>query len=184
MTKNTGGKHFKKRKKNNNLNNREFITKNLDPDSDQQYAKIVQRLGGSRVLAVTEDGESRALQIRGRDYNRVYYRDGDIVLIIYDKSKKNSVGEIVLKYTTEEIERLKTIGHLNEIIFSKPEDLCKDENIEFERNNNQKDFYGMINENITKKNTLIANLDQNDLRELDGNDSDNDSDDSIDIDGL
>ena len=42
----------------------------------------------------------------------------------------------------------------------------------------------MINENITKKNTLIANLDQNDLRELDGNDSDNDSDDSIDIDGL
>merc|ERR1712146_377010 len=138
---------------------------------------------GSRVLAVTEDGESRALQIRGRDYNRVYYRDGDIVLIIYDKSKKNSVGEIVLKYTTEEIERLKTIGHLNEIIFSKPEDLCKDENIEFERTNNQKDFYGMINENITKKNTLIANLDQNDLRELDGDDSDSDSDDSIDIDG-
>ena len=44
MTKNTGGKHFKKRKRNNNLNNREFITKNLDPDSDEQYAKILQRL--------------------------------------------------------------------------------------------------------------------------------------------
>ena len=42
MTKNFGGKHFKKRKKNTNHNNREFITKNLDPDSSEQYAKILQ----------------------------------------------------------------------------------------------------------------------------------------------
>ena len=91
------------------------------------------------------------------------------------------MGEIVLKYTTEEIERLKTIGHLNEIIFSKPEDLYKDENVEFERNNVSKDFYGMMNENVTK-NTLISDLDENDIRELDGNDYDSDS--SVDIDDI
>lgn len=184
MTKNTGGKHFKKRKKNNNINNREFITKDFDPDSDQQYAKILQRLGGSRVLAVDENGNQRQLRISGKHYNKVYFNTDDIVLIIYDKSKKNSVGEIILKYTTEEIERLKIIGHLNEIIFSKPEDLCRDDNVEFEKNNNSNDYYGMMNENIAKKNTLIANLDENDLRELDGDDNDSDSDESIDIDGL
>ena len=101
--------------------------------------------------------------------------------VIYDKSKKNSVGEIILKYTTEEIERLKTIGHLNEIIFSKPEDLHKDDNVEFERNTS-KDFYATMNESLKREKNLIENLDQNDINELDGSDSD--SDDSIDIDGL
>ena len=181
MTKNFGGKHFKKRKKNTNHNNREFITKNLDPDSSEQYAKILQRLGDRRVLGIDENGNQRQLQIRGKHYNKVYFNTDDIVLIIYDKSKKNSVGEIVLKYTSEEIERLKTIGHLNEIIFSKPEDIYKDDNVEFERTNT-KDFYGMMNEYLAKKTTLIENLDQNDLRELDGDDSDSDSD--IDIDDL
>ena len=181
MTKNSGGKHFKKRKRNNNVNNREFKSKNLDPDSDEQYAKILQRLGGTRVLAIDENGNQRQLRITGKHYNKVYFNTDDIVLIIYDKSKKNSVGEIILKYTTEEIERLKTIGHLNEIIFSKPEDLHKDDNVEFERNTS-KDFYATMNENLTKKNNLIENLDEKDINELDGNDSD--SDDSIDIDGL
>ena len=180
MTKNSGGKHFKKRKRNNNVN-REFKSKNLDPDSDEQYAKILQRLGGTRVLAIDENGNERQLRITGKHYNKVYFNTDDIVLIIYDKSKKNSVGEIILKYTTEEIERLKTIGHLNEIIFSKPEDLHKDDNVEFERNTS-KDFYATMNESLKREKNLIENLDQNDINELDGSDSD--SDDSIDIDGL
>ena len=182
MGKNTkGGKQFKRQKKYNNNNNREFITKNLDPNSDEQYAKIIQRLGDHMVLGIDESGNQRKLRIRGKHYKKVYFNNEDIVLIIYDKSKKNSVGEIVLKYTAEEIERLKLIGHLNDIIFSKPEDLYKDENVEFERNNVSKDFYGMMNENVTK-NTLISDLDENDIRELDGSDYDSDS--SVDIDEI
>tara|TARA_A100001015_G_scaffold302687_1_gene391189 strand:+ start:247 stop:792 length:546 start_codon:yes stop_codon:yes gene_type:complete len=181
MTKNSfGGKHFKKKKKHNNVNNREFITKKLDPNSDEQYAKILQRLGDRMVLGIDESGNQRKLRIRGKHYKKVYFNPEDIVLINYDKSKKNSPGEIILKYTNEEIERLKTIGHLNEYIFSKPEDLCN-ENVEFERNTS-KDFYGMLNENISKNNCLIENLDKNDRLELDGDDYDSDS--SVDIDDI
>ena len=56
---------------------------------------------------------------------KVYFTGTDIFLQITTWIRNFIIHD--LKISSEEIERLKTIGHLNEIIFSKPEDIYKDD---------------------------------------------------------
>ena len=182
MVKNTRGGNKAKKTKNNscNINSRPLRLKDRTIDSDEIYCQVISLLGGAtpRVQVLCENGFEKRCVIRGKFRKKIWVRKDDILLIIYDKSKNDGTGEVVHKYNATEVNKLHSLGHLNEHIFSKPEDLKNDDNVEFEVDT-KKDYYTMINENLSKTKS-VSDLDKisntNDIYNLDDSDSDIDID--------
>lgn len=176
MVRNTrgGNKHKKAKNNNNNSDNRVLKLKDKSPESDELYAIVLSKLGGApaRIKVICENGIEKQCVIRGKFFKKIWINANDIVLINYDKSKNNNTGEVIHKYTTTEVSRLHSLGHLNEYIFKKPEEIQEDDNVEFESVNN--DFYTMHNNNSKNNSISIAELD----------DCNSDSDASVDFTNL
>ena len=180
-----GGNKAKKAKKNydDNTNSRPLRLKDKSPDSDELYANVISRLGGEppRVQVICENGIEKRCVIRGKFKKKIWINANDVLIIIYDKSKNDGTGEVVHKYNPTEISKLHSLGHLNEHIFSKPEDLKNDDNVEFDVET-KKDYYTMINDNLSKTKS-VSDLDKiNDTTDIYNLDEESDSD--IDIEDI
>ena len=105
--KNSGGKNFKKQKKESS-GGRELVFK----EDEQAYARITKALGDSRFeCECLELNVTKIAHVRGVFKNRVWMGIGDIVLVSfrdYDPSK----CDIIHKYTQDEALLLKRYGQI------------------------------------------------------------------------
>ena len=106
--KNSGGKNFKKQKKDNGLKERELIFR----EDSQSYARIIKILGDGRFeCECFEPVRNIVGVIRGSMRKKVWLGIGDIVLISlrdFDDSK----CDIIHKYTSDEAIKLRNYNEL------------------------------------------------------------------------
>lgn len=107
--KNTGGKNFKRQKKQSNFKEgRELIYR----EDEQAYARIIKSFGDSRFECECFDSEKTKIGlVRGAFKKRVWMKLGDIVLVSlrnFDPSK----CDIIHKYTPDEAQILKQFGEI------------------------------------------------------------------------
>jgi translation initiation factor 1A len=68
-------------------------------------------LGNGRLEAFCFDGKKRLCHIRGKMRKKVWVNGGDIVLCGL-REFQDDKADVILKYTSEEARRLKTMGEL------------------------------------------------------------------------
>mmetsp|Transcript_26220 Transcript_26220/g.30318 ORF Transcript_26220/g.30318 Transcript_26220/m.30318 type:complete len:161 (-) Transcript_26220:73-555(-) len=120
------GKGGKTRKKTKNMNDAMRRPLTLKEDG-QEYALVSKMLGSSRVECMCADLKKRICLIRGTMKNRVWIKQGDLVLISIRDFEADK-GDIILKYTIDEYKDLKKKGEIPETL--KVEETGKDESDE------------------------------------------------------
>lgn len=109
MTKNTGGKAFRKGKSHQGGSfRREIIFK----EYGQEYALITKMLGNGHCECKCYDDVVRLGNIRGKMRKRVWLSVGDIVLCGLRDYQDEKV-DIIHKYTADEVLNLKSMGEIS-----------------------------------------------------------------------
>ncbi len=85
------------------------------PRGRQCFGIIEQRLGGSRMRVRCLDGKTRICRIPGRLRRTLWVRERDIVIIEPWELGGDKKGDIVYKYTKNQIQFLKKKGYLKKI---------------------------------------------------------------------
>lgn len=120
MPNRTGGKNYKKSKQTGSIT-KPFI----DRQEDQLYARILRNLGGRNMLVYCNDNKIRLCHICGAMKKFVWLNTGDLVLISlrgFEKkleagSKEYEKGDIIAKYDTDHLGKLKKIPDVNPKLF-------------------------------------------------------------------
>jgi translation initiation factor 1A len=105
-----GGKKRKMGKK-NFTDDRELNFK----EEMQEYAQVLRLLGDSRLEVQCMDGEKRVGHIRGKMRKKVWIAMGDLVLVAL-REYENDKCDIILRYTEDEVRKLKTLKEIPESI--------------------------------------------------------------------
>ena len=80
----------------------------------EQFAIVLQLMGGDQVKALCEDGEERQIRIPGKLKKRVWLRENDIIIIkLWDFQL--SKGDVVWRYLGNQVEWLKRKGLLKKL---------------------------------------------------------------------
>lgn len=82
------------------------------PRNNQCFGIIEQRLGGSRMKVKCLDGKMRICRIPGRLKRTLWVREGDVGIIEPWELGGEEKGDIVYKYTKNQVQFLKRKGHL------------------------------------------------------------------------
>jgi translation initiation factor 1A len=81
------------------------------PNDKEVIGIIAQRCGGSRMLVSCMDGKTRNCRVPGRKRRGLWLREGDAIIIEpweFDDDK----GDVLFKYTPNQVEKLKQMGRL------------------------------------------------------------------------
>lgn len=121
MPNTTGGKNYKKSKHSSGS----FAPAFIDRQPDQLYARIVKVLGNRNLLAYCNDNKTRICHIRGSMRKKVWITIGDLVLIsirefekdLSQSGKDYERADIVAKYDSEHLSKLKKIPDINQKLF-------------------------------------------------------------------
>lgn len=116
----TGGKNYKKSKQTGSI-----VKPFLEKGADQLYARILRNLGGRNMLVYCNDNKVRLCHICGAMKKFNWLNVGDLVLVsLRDFEKKPEVGskeyekgDILAKYDSEHISRLKKMPDINPKLF-------------------------------------------------------------------
>lgn len=82
------------------------------PEEQELIGRVVKLLGSDHVLVRCVDGNERVCRIRGRMKHRMWVRDGDIVLVAPWEFKRDERGDILRRYTIDQVDWLKGNGYL------------------------------------------------------------------------
>ena len=94
--------------------NREPTRRNLElKDDGQEYAQVQMMLGNGRCRVYCFDGVERLAHIRGALRHKVWIRLSDFVLVGLRDYQQDKC-DIILRYSTEEVRTLKSMGELPE----------------------------------------------------------------------
>jgi translation initiation factor 1A len=107
MKNDRGGKHQKK-KKNINIYNRSLTTKH----ADQEYGRVLKKLGNCRFEVMCDNGQTYLAHIRGKMKRREWVEVDDIVLISLRDFQNNKV-DIILKYNHDEAMELQSMNEFD-----------------------------------------------------------------------
>ena len=77
---------------------------------------IEQMLGASRVRVRCLDGKTRLGRIPGRLKNRIWVREGDVVIVKPWEVQGDQKCDIIWRYTKTQVEWLKRKGYLDELL--------------------------------------------------------------------
>lgn len=106
---------MRKKKKRKKKRKREEEEKELLlPDENTMLGVITQFLGYDRAKVLCADGQERLCRIPGKLKKRMWMRLGDIVLVA-PWEFKNERGDIIYRYTTSEVQKLKKMDLLKEL---------------------------------------------------------------------
>jgi translation initiation factor 1A len=107
-----GGKKNKKKKTggNNDGYERELIFKDAE---GQEYGQILRLLGNCRMECNCFDGVTRLVHIRGKIRKKDWIIVGDVVLLSL-RDFEDSKADVLMKYNTKEVRRLKNLGEIPE----------------------------------------------------------------------
>lgn len=115
-----GGKNKKKGKKFGE------VTRELEfKEEGQEYGQAIRLLGDCRLEILCSDGEKRAGHIKGSLRRRIFINMGDIVLVSLRDFEKEKC-DIILKYTEDEVRKLKKAGEIPET-FKLPDEEKKED---------------------------------------------------------
>lgn len=81
------------------------------PHGREVIGIIAQRCGASRMLVSCMDGKTRNCRVPGRNRRGLWLREGDAIIIEpweFDDDK----GDVLFKYTPNQVEKLKQMGKL------------------------------------------------------------------------
>lgn len=108
-------KHKKsgKKKPSSGQSRRELVAK----EHGQEYARVIKLLGNCRMTAMCDDGLERLCIIRGKMRNREWIRPDDIILIGL-RDFQDGKGDVIHKYTSDEVRTLKKLGQITEAILN------------------------------------------------------------------
>jgi len=84
------------------------------PSEGEVIGIIIQFLGFDRAKVKCADGYIRTCRIPGRYRKRLWMREGDIVLVVPWDFQFETRGDIVWRYTRDEVERLRAMGLIPE----------------------------------------------------------------------
>lgn len=120
MPNRTGGKNYKKSKQTGSI-----VKPFIDRQSDQMYARIIRNLGGRNMLVYCNDNKVRLCHICGAMKKFTWLNVGDLVLISlrgFEKkpesgSNEYEKGDIVAKYDSEHLGKLKKQPDINQKLF-------------------------------------------------------------------
>jgi initiation factor 1A len=90
-----------------------------DKSEGQQYAQVINRLGGNRLNLQNELGLEIQGVIPGRFRKKVWFCSGDTIIVQTREFNENEY-DIIYRYSEDEVKILKKSGHLN--CFSKSTD--------------------------------------------------------------
>lgn len=108
MTKNSGGKAFRKGKSNHGGAFRREI---LFKEYGQEYALVTKMLGSGHCECKCYDDVVRLGNIRGKMRRRVWIAVGDVVLCGLREYQDEKV-DIIHKYTPDEVHNLRSMGEI------------------------------------------------------------------------
>mmetsp|Transcript_19318 Transcript_19318/g.21894 ORF Transcript_19318/g.21894 Transcript_19318/m.21894 type:complete len:162 (+) Transcript_19318:249-734(+) len=108
-SKGSGGKKFKRSKKQSEGTKRELVFKT----EDQEYAQVLKMLGNGRLEAFCFDGTKRMSLIRGKMRKKVWINQGDIILVSL-RDYQDDKADVIYKYTPDECRQLKSLGEIPE----------------------------------------------------------------------
>jgi len=81
------------------------------PQGREVIGIITQRCGGSRMMVSCMDGKTRNCRVPGRKRRGLWLREGDAIIIEpweFDDDK----GDVLFKYTPNQVRKLKDMGKL------------------------------------------------------------------------
>ena len=85
------------------------------PKGREVMGIIDKKLGGSRTRIRGVDGKDRVCRVPGRLKNRLWLREGDIVIVEPWEFGGDEKGDIVYKYRKLQVEYLKKSGYLEKL---------------------------------------------------------------------
>ena len=120
MPNRTGGKNYKKSKQTGSI-----VKPFIEKQPDQMYARILRNLGGRNMLVYCNDNKIRLCHICGAMKKFTWLNVGDLVLISvrdFEKkpeagSKEYEKGDIIVKYDSEHLGKLKKQPDINPKLF-------------------------------------------------------------------
>jgi translation initiation factor 1A len=91
------------------------ISRIVLPKGKEVFGIVEQRVGGSRMFVKCFDGRTRNCRIPGRLKRRLWVREGDVVIVEPWEFGGEEKGDIVYKYTPNQVNYLKNKGHLSKL---------------------------------------------------------------------
>ncbi len=85
------------------------------PRGKQVLGVLDRRLGGSRSYVRCMDGKTRICRIPGRMKRYLWVREGDVVLVEPWELDADEKGDILFKYSKNQVKLLKRKGHLKKL---------------------------------------------------------------------
>lgn len=82
------------------------------PGEGQLLGVVVKMLGFDRLVVRCTDGKERLCRISGKLKRKVWIREGDIVLISPWGFQSDTRGDVVWRYTANQVDWLKKNGYL------------------------------------------------------------------------
>ena len=109
----TGGKHHKKGKKKRIISDINQQRKTEIANSNQVYAIVKKKFGGSRLQVECSDSKERSAIIPGKFFKKIWINIGDILLCDLNMGSDETLCYISHKYTTKDANILKSQGKIS-----------------------------------------------------------------------
>ncbi|MFH1053519.1 MAG: translation initiation factor eIF-1A [Candidatus Woesearchaeota archaeon] len=100
---------------NRNSDQEEQVVRVRMPRPPEVFGLLEQRLGASRLRVKCFDSKTRVCRIPGRLKRRLWVREGDIVIIEPWEFGGDDKGDVIYKYTKNQVQFLKNKGYLKQI---------------------------------------------------------------------
>ena len=85
------------------------------PRGRQVIGTLDQRLGASRMRVKCLDGKTRICRMPGRLKRKLWVREGDIVLVEPWEMSGDEKGDVIFKYTQNQVSFLEKKGYLKKL---------------------------------------------------------------------
>ena len=126
MPNNKGGKKYKRNK---NVIQENKNTRFKDDNESQEYAQITKALGNCRFEVLCFDGKKRMATMCGKMRKRVFVNQNDLILVSL-REWQDSKCDIIDKYTTNDVQKLKQGGHIPDFVKLEEKNLLEDDIID------------------------------------------------------
>ena len=97
------------------IQEQEEIRRTPLPKDNQVFGVVEMRVGGSRMMVRCMDGKVRNCRIPGRLKNKLWVREGDLVIVEPWEFSGDVKGDVILKYKKNQFEYLREKGFLKKL---------------------------------------------------------------------
>jgi len=85
-----------------------------DEKNGEVLGIVVSLLGGARMLVMCKDGKERKCRVPGKLKNKIWIREGNVVIVKPWEIEGDKRGDIIWRYRPVEVEWLKKHGYIEE----------------------------------------------------------------------